>query len=154
MATKTTSKSATRKPAHKAANSAVAPKPGVSQPKPAPKKPEPEKKPVRAHAPAPAKTEHAVSPKIAPKPAPPKPSASISLIDKTHQKERKEGEARPKTTVLPPISKILPKLEPTAPTRVEPPAPPKVEPVQPSAPSETGAAAAEADEAIPQNVIH
>ena len=156
MATKTTSKSATRKPAaHKPAKSAsVARKPAVSKPKPAPKKAEPEKKPVKAHAHAPAKVAHPETPKSAPKPAPVKMAPSVSLIDKAEQKDRKEGEARTKTTVLPPISKILPKLEPKIPARVEPPAPPKVEPPPPPpAPSGDDAVAADA-EAPAQNVIH
>lgn len=151
MATKTTSKSA-RKPAPHKPSKPAARKPVVSKAKPAPKKPEPEKKPVRAHAPAPAPAK--AEPKVHAKPAPAKAGPSVSLIDKAHPQKAKDGQGKTKTTVLPPISKILPKLEPAAPARVEPPAPPpKAEPVPPPAPAGDGAAAAES-EAPAQNVIH
>ncbi len=133
MPTKTTSKSATRKPAAKPAAAktsapkvaAAAPSGGgsaVSKAKPVAQKVEPGKPSARTHAPAAAKIERAA----ASKPASGKPAAkhapSVSLIDRPgRSKELKDGQGK---TVLPPISKILPKLEPSAPARVEPVAPP------------------------------
>jgi translation initiation factor IF-2 len=150
MPTKTTRKSATKKsPAHKAAKPAH--KPAASKAKFIPKKrPEPEKKPApkpHAHAPAaPAPPPPKVVPK--PAPAPRREVETLSLIDEKKKKPH-DGEVRKKSTVLPPISRILPSME----KAVVPP-PPKAEPPKADvdlAP-ETAAPAAEAEEA--KNVIH
>jgi translation initiation factor IF-2 len=119
MPTKTTSKIATHKPAARnPAKPAVARKPPVSKAKPAAKKAEPEKKAGRAAA-ALAKAEH----EVAARPARAKLAPSVSLIDKAKaRKESKDGEVKPKTTVLPPISKILPAQEQPAPGKIESPA--------------------------------
>src|SRR5947199_8590048 len=132
MATKSkpaAKKTAARKhvPVHKPA----AHKPAVSkhkvEHKPAPRPPTK----ASSHPPAPAKPQ--------PKPAAPhRPAAeSVSLIDKKHpEKKSAEGEAKKKTAVLPPISRIRASLEaPTAPPKKAEPAPaptptetPKTEP--------------------------
>src|SRR6266480_5349251 len=165
MATKTTSKTATRKPAPKtsSAKSAVARKlataspsrggPATAKAKIVPKKKaEPEKKP----APAPAKAQ--LSPKTPSKPAAAAKSApSVSLIDKTKTpKESKDGEVKTKSAFLPPISKILPTLEPPAPAKTEAPVAAKAEPVEPKAvvTATDGAVAPPEAEVEPQNIIH
>src|SRR6266516_4641085 len=78
MPTKTTSKTATRKPAGK--KPAVARKPAVSKAKPAPKKAEPQKKTART--PVPAKIEPAMPrpPIPAPTPAPSAPAATAPEV--------------------------------------------------------------------------
>src|SRR5216110_739426 len=139
MPTKTTSKTATRKPAGK--KPAVARKPAVSKAKPAPKKAEPQKKTARTPAAAPVKTEHDVTLEPSAKLAPAKAGPSVSLIDKAKaHKESKDGQVKTKSTVLPPISKLLPKLEPPVPAKIEPamPRPPIPAPTPaPSAPAAT-----------------
>ena len=165
MPNKTISKTGTRKPA----KPAIARKLAVSKAKPAPKKAEPQKKTASTAAAA-AKAEHEVAPKPSPKPKPARVPPSVSLIDKakTH-KESKDGEVKTKTTVLPPISKLLPKLESPAQAKIEPTmlvsgmpaATPQPAPVgkapevaaEPKSPADGGTAAAEA-EAPPQKVIH
>ena len=165
MPNKTISKTGTRKPA----KPAIARKLAVSKAKPAPKKAEPQKKTASTAAAA-AKAEHEVAPKPSPKPKPARVPPSVSLIDKakTH-KESKDGEVKTKTTVLPPISKLLPKLESPAQAKIEPTmlvsgmpaATPQSAPVgkapevaaEPKSPADGGTAAAEA-EAPPQKVIH
>jgi len=165
MPNKTISKTGTRKPA----KPAIARKLAVSKAKPAPKKAEPQKKTASTAAAA-AKTEHEVAPKPSPKPKPARVPPSVSLIDKakTH-KESKDGEVKTKTTVLPPISKLLSKLESPAQAKIEPTMPgpgmpaatPQPAPVgkapevaaEPKSPADGGTAAAEA-EAPPQKVIH
>ena len=155
MPAKTTSKTATRKPAPKTsgarsavARKAVPAKAKIAHPK---KKPEPEKKP----APAPVKAHP--TPKTAVKPAAASPSKSVSLIDTT-KAPLKDGQAKTKTTVLPPISKILPKLEPPAPPKTEAPVIAKQEPVsaepKQAAAATDGAVAPPETEVEPQNVIH
>src|SRR5213592_5159726 len=93
MPTKTTSKTATRKPAGK--KPAVARKPAVSKAKPAPKKAEPQKKTARTPAAAPVKTEHDVTLEPSAKLAPAKAGPSVSLIDKAKaHKESKDGQVK------------------------------------------------------------
>ena len=170
MPTKTTSKTATRKPAaHKPAKPALVRKPVVSKSKPASKKAEPQKRPARTPATAPAKAEREAGPAPSAKPTSAKGAPSVSLIDKakTH-KESKDGKVKTKTTVLPPISKLVPKLEspaakiepampgspvpPTTPESATPGNAPEVV-VEVKGPADDGAAAAEA-ETPPQKVIH
>jgi len=139
MPTKTTSKSATRKPgtasssrggpaakpaaAKTSAHKVAAPAPSRvgsagSKPKPVAQKVEPGKASARTQPPAAAKIER----EAGSKPTPAKHASSVSLIDKPKRsKELKEGQGK---TVLPPISKILPKLEQSAPARAELAAPP------------------------------
>src|SRR5689334_7255361 len=107
MPPKTTSKGATRKPVPKpAASKTHGPqKPVVSRAKPAAKKAEPEKKSTRPDTAPTPKTEREASPEAAPKRAMVKREPSVSLIDKP--KDAKDAQAKTKTTVLPPISKIL-----------------------------------------------
>jgi translation initiation factor IF-2 len=149
MATKTKSKTATKK--------SVAHKP-VAKHKPAPAKDKTKKveaHPKPAHAPAPAKApvHRAAEEKPAPKAsAGHRPSVeSVSLIDKKHpEKKAADGEIKKKSTVLPPISRLRASLEP-------PTAPPKKPEPPPPAPPTDGAAAVEtpATEAeAPANVIH
>jgi translation initiation factor IF-2 len=146
MATKTKSKTATKKPAgHKPAKAAVAPKSAA--------KAKVEKKPkVEAH-PQPSGT-HEIAPVkkpiTHPTPAPRRDLESVSLIDEKKPKKAVDGELRKK--VLPPISRIRASLEtPSVAKKVEAP-PVKPEPVSAAA-NVDGTAAAEA-EAEPQNVIH
>jgi translation initiation factor IF-2 len=134
MATKTGSKTATRKPAVPATGRRTtaarkpAPEPSTKAPgknlrgKVAPA-PAPAAAPDKARATAPRKTE--------PRPAAAGHEESVSLIDrKKPRKKTEDGEAKPKRDVLPPISRIRASLEAAA-------APPKpAAPVQP-APSET-----------------
>lgn len=150
MPTKTTSKSATRKPAAKSAadKTAAAQKPAVSKAKAIAKKAQPEKKAGRTHAPAAPKIERDVAPQPAKTAA--KHPPSVSLIDKPKRsKDSKDGHAKSRTTVLPPISKILPRLETPA---VEPLAPPSAPPA-PTVPEER-----RADVAVPaeaeQKILH
>ena len=139
MPTKTTSKSATRKPgtasssrggpaakpaaAKTSAHKVAAPAPSRvgsagSKARPVAQKVEPGKASARTQPPAAAKIER----EAGSKPTPAKHASSVSLIDKPKRsKELKEGQGK---TVLPPISKILPKLEQSAPARAEPAAPP------------------------------
>jgi translation initiation factor IF-2 len=166
MPTKTTSKTATRKAAtYKPAKSVAARKPAVSKAKPAPKKAEPQEKPAPAPAASPVKAKREVAAKPYAKPTPSKVVPSVSLIDnaKTH-KETKDGQVKTKTTVLPPISKLLPKLESQAPARTEPPAPTTKDTetaatasevaVETRTPAGDEAAAPAEAEAPPQKVIH
>jgi translation initiation factor IF-2 len=152
MPTKTKSKTATKKPAHKPAKAAAHKSTAKAKVE---KKAKVEAHKPRAHEPAPAKktaAPHAPEPK-APAPAPRREVESVSLIDeKKPQKKAVDGEAKKKSTVLPPISRIRASLEaPTIPKKVEPPPPAKPEPVPAAAVD--GAASAEV-EAEPQNVIH
>src|ERR1043166_8042613 len=151
MAGKTTSKTTTRKPAPKTSgakpSAAVTRKPAPAKTKPAPaKKAEPEKKP--AHAPA--KTPPVA--KAPAKPAQAAPARAISLIDSGKARESKDGQPKTRTTVLPPISKILPKLDQAPPAKVEPPAAP--EPAPEAKSSIDGAAPAPEVAAEAQNIIH
>jgi translation initiation factor IF-2 len=142
MATK--SKPATKKP--------VARKPTPAHHKPATAKGKVSKEPVKPHAKPghispPAKATHLAG---AAKPAAPAraPVESVSLIDKKHpEKKIADGEAKKKTTVLPPISRIRASLEtptapPPAPTSISTTDAAKVEEAQPEA------------EAPSQKIIH
>jgi translation initiation factor IF-2 len=166
MPTKTTSKTAARKAAtYKPAKSVAARTPAVSKAKSAPKKSEPQEKQARSPAASPGKAEREVKAKPSAKPTPAKAVPSVSLIDKakTH-KESKDGHVKTKTTVLPPISKLLPKLESQAPARIEPPATTTKDTetaatasevaVETRTPAGDEAAALAEPEAPPQKVIH
>jgi translation initiation factor IF-2 len=148
MATKTTSKTAAKKPAGKTAKG-HSPKP-VAKAKVAPKKKEPEHKPAAKSHPAPKATP---VPKPAPPPAPKREVERVSLIDKQPAKKSQDGEAKKKTTVLPPISRIRASME-------APPAPPPkaVEPPKPEPPKPdvdlAPAAETPAEEDEAKNVIH
>ena len=163
MPTKTTSKTSARKPAAaKAAKAAsAATKPAAVKAKTAApaKKAELPSKPARTQVPA---TKSNAAPEAAAK-AEPKPARrdveSVSLIDEK-KPHKKDGEAKKRTTILPPISRIRASLE-APPTAPKPPESPKVEATSPAptaasvatAGSTTAEAAAE-PEAEPQNVIH
>jgi translation initiation factor IF-2 len=165
MPTKTTSKTAARKAAtYKPAKSVAARKPAVSKTKSAAKKAEPQEKPAHSPEAASLKAEREVAAKPSAKPTPAKVVPSVSLIDKakTH-KESKDGHVKTKTTMLPPISKLLPKLESQATARVEPPAPTMTTETATAAsevageatmPVSDGVAASAEAEAPPQKVIH
>ena len=146
MATKTKSKTATKKPAaHKPAKAGVAHKSTAKAKVEKRAKVETHAQPSGAHEIALAKK--AVTP---PAPASRRDLESVSLIDKKPQKKAVDGELKKK--VLPPISRIRASLEtPPVPKKVEAP-PVKPEPVSAAA-NVDGTAAAQA-EAEPQNVIH
>jgi translation initiation factor IF-2 len=147
MATKTTKTAAKKTASRKTAPPKhVAAKTKVVKKKAEPAKPEPR---VEAKKPA------AAPPK--PEPAPKRNVESVSLIDKQGSPKRSEdGEAKKKTTVLPPISRIRASMAAPAappPKPVEPP--PKLEPAKVDvdlAPAAPPPPAAEEEE--PQNVIH
>src|SRR5437762_5029158 len=154
MPTKTTKKPAARKiSASKAGKAPAVRKPSApAKAKPAKRPPEP--KPESAPAAlAVKKTEARPSPPPVPKTAAARSHHdSVSLIDtKPAKKSAADGEVKKKTTILPPISRILepPKMEKSAaPT----PVPPEVE-TNATEEAIVPAAAAE-EEAEPQNVIH
>jgi translation initiation factor IF-2 len=137
MATKTSSKTATRKPA--ARGTAAARKPAAA---------------VRAKFPK-QKLKEDVAPATKPRTAPPsepapeaaRPSTreaeSVSLIDRKKPSKKAEGgEVKPKRTVLPPISRIRASLE-TPPTPSKPAPPPKSAAAEPP-PNEAPSVAADA----------
>jgi translation initiation factor IF-2 len=151
MATKTSSKTATRKPAaHAAARKTTA----ADKPADAPSTKLPKKKlteevaAVRASAGAPAKSGVVAPQKPAPRavPAPSHEVESVSLIDrKKTRKKPEDGELKTKRQVLPPISRIRASLEATFP-------PPKAAAPAEAAPAQappTQAAAIAADTAAP-----
>ena len=155
MATKTSSKTATRKPAtHAAARKTTARQP-VAAPKTKVLKKEPKRAPEHADAAAPAKS-CTLAPKTEPRTAaaPSHEHESVSLIDrKKPRKKTEDGEVKPKRNVLPPISRIRASTEAT----VAPPKP--AAPVEASkqtppspAPSEVVPPSAEA-EVAPQKII-
>src|SRR6266404_1209976 len=163
MATKTTSKTAARKPAAaKAAKAHAVHKPAA--PKAAKKTTE--HKTVPAHTPALAKKTETAHPPVAKPPSvpPQRDVKRVSLIDekKTPKKSEKDGELKKKTAVLPPISRIRASLEAeVAPAKIDKPAAPaaKVEsPKEPQAPSVSVDGTAEAapaePEVEPQKIIH
>ena len=141
MATKTSSKTATRKPAARKTTTA-------HKPADAPEAKVPKKKlkdvvaPVHAGAaraesgtrPLPKAASHAA-------PAPNREAESVSLIDrKKPRKKAEEGEIKAKRDVLPPISRIRASLEtPAAPSK--PAASEKIEPAQSLPPQASGTAA-------------
>jgi translation initiation factor IF-2 len=128
MATKTSSKTATRKPA--ARGTAAARKPATAA-----KTKLPKQKLKDDVAPA-AKPRTAPASKSAPETArpPSREAESVSLIDrKKPSKKTEDGEVKPKRTVLPPISRIRASLEtPTTPPKPTPPEKPAA-PESPSA---------------------
>ncbi len=151
MATKTKSKVAARKPASKPA---VSHKSGAKKEKVTARKTGSAIKPIRAP-----EIEKKPAAKTAPPPPKPAPrSASVSLIDeKKPQKKADDGQPKKKTTILPPISRILPAVEApaVAAPKVEKPAPPppaQPAPVESAVESAATAPEAEAEEA--KNVIH
>src|ERR1043166_3881559 len=152
MPTKTTKKPAERKTsASKAAKTPRFPNPAAAG-KDKPAKKAAEAKPERAPATTPArKTEAPPSSASAPKTTVSKSHhESISLIDtKPAKKPAPDGEVKKKTTILPPISRILdkPQIDKAAPpTAPEVATPPPEEPVVSEAAIE--------EKAEPQNVIH
>jgi translation initiation factor IF-2 len=154
MPTKTTKKPAARKTsASKAAKTPAVRKPAAAG-KDKPAKKTAEAKPERAPAPTAAKKSEAPPPTApAAKPTLSKSHhESVSLIDtKPTKKPAADGEIKKKTTILPPISRILdkPKIDkPAAPPPAEPVAgtPPIEETVEPEPAAE--------EKAEPQNVIH
>ena len=157
MATRTTTKTNSRKPAAAAKKTVKA---AVSH------KPTAKAKPAKAAAPTkPARVSHAAPPakphgrhtpeKVASPPAPARPASveSVSLIDKEKPQAKSDHQEKVKRTVLPPISRIRASLEtPPAPVaKPEPPPPTKA--AKPVADGMVAPAPPEA-EAEPQNVIH
>lgn len=155
MATKTKSKTATKKSAaHKPAKSAAAHK-STARLRRVEKK-APHAKPSRAHETAPARktaAHDAHAPKAAKHaPTPRRQVESVSLIDeKKSQKKAVDGELKKKSTVLPPISRIRASFE-------TPPAPPKILPApakaEPPGTTTDVDGAAPVTEAEAQKVIH
>ena len=155
MATKTSSKTATRKPATHAAARKTTTRQPVAAPKTKVLKKEPKRAPEHADAAAPAKS-CTLAPKTEPRPAaaPCHEHESVSLIDrKKPRKKTEDGEVKPKRNILPPISRIRASMEAT----VAPPKP--AAPVEASkqtppspAPSEVVPPSAEA-EVAPQKII-
>ena len=155
MATKTSSKTATRKPATHAAARKTTTRQPVAAPKTKVLKKEPKRAPEHADAAAPAKS-RTLAPKTEPRTAaaPSHEHESVSLIDrKKPRKKTEDGEVKPKRNILPPISRIRASMEATV-------APPKPSaPVEASkqtppspAPSEVVPPSAEA-EVAPQKII-
>jgi translation initiation factor IF-2 len=153
MATRTTSKTAARKPESR--KTAVV-KGASAKPKVAPKKKGPEDK-------SPKKTTVAAAPptKAAPKtvPTPVRHVESVSLIDEKKPKQKSaDGEVKKKKSVLPPISRIRASMESTVaaakPAPSEPPIaePPKVEIAPPEQTPAPGAVEPEAQQ--DKKVIH
>lgn len=163
MPTKTTSKTAARKPAaHKTAKTPAAHKPAAAKAKAPAKKAAPEQRPA-AKTPAPPAKAHTPTAPAKPAPKPTAPAArrdveTVSLIDeKKPRKKSQDGEAKKKTAILPPISRIRASLE-TPVVMPKAAAPPKPEP-PPAAPAlevvGDGAAALAAEpEEEARNVIH
>jgi translation initiation factor IF-2 len=155
MATKTSSKTATRKPAARK----TAPKPAAPKAKGSKKKLETDTESAHTHEAAPVQA-RALQPASA-KPVPQTlrhEVQRVSLIDKEKAGKKAEGEVKPKRQVLPPISRIRASLETTVPApKVSPSAPP-AEPQSVTvdgiiAPLAGVAPSAEA-EVEPQKVIH
>src|SRR6266446_4028534 len=155
MATKTSSKTATRKPAARK----TAPKPAAPKAKGSKKKLETDTESAHAHAAASVQAR-------AQQPASAKPVPQtlrheverVSLIDKEKAGKKAESEVKPKRQVLPPISRIRASLETTV-------AAPKVSPSAPLAEPQsvtvdgiiaplTGIAPSAEAEVEPQKVIH
>ena len=165
MPTKTTSKNAARKPtaAKTALKASTAHKPAAHKAKTPVRKAEPEHKPAaRSHASATKSHAPVAAPKAEAKAiVPRREMETLSLIDeKKPKKKSPEGEARRKTTILPPISRIRASLETPA-VAPKPPEPPKPEPEPiPEAPFAAApeGPTAEPGETVtedePKNVIH
>ncbi|HWN24924.1 MAG TPA: translation initiation factor IF-2 [Candidatus Sulfotelmatobacter sp.] len=161
MATKTSSKTAARKPP--ARKTAIAHKPATPKAKVSKKKLETGTESAHTQAAARAQThaQQPASPKTTAQPAPAlrHEIESVSLIDrKKARKKTEESEVKPKRQVLPPISRIRASLEtPVAPSKAI--APTKPEPAPPAEPPSTiiadGTTAPPAEaEVEPQKVIH
>src|SRR5438477_5406459 len=161
MATKTSSKTAARKPP--ARKTAIAHKPATPKAKVSKKKLEAGTESAHTHAAARAQThaQQPALPKTTPQPAPAlrHEIESVSLIDKKKaRKKAEETEVKPKHQVLPPISRIRASLEtPVAPSKAITPAkpeqPPPEEPPGTIIADGTTAPPAEA-QVEPQKVIH
>jgi len=161
MATKTSSKTAARKPP--ARKTAIAHKPATPKAKVSKKKLEAGTESAHTHAAARAQThaQQPALPKTTPQPAPAQRHEieSVSLIDKKKaRKKAEETEVKPKRQVLPPISRIRASLEtPVAPSKAITPAkpeqPPPEEPPGTIIADGTTAPPAEA-QVEPQKVIH
>jgi len=162
MATKTSSKTAARKPA--ARKTAAARKPPASKTRASKKGLESDAESAGTHATASAKLHPQQSPSARVPPqvasAPRHEVESISLIDKKKpRKKTEDGEVKPKRDVLPPISRIRASLEapaaspkPATPVNLEPASPPPTE--QPGVIVEATTAPPAEAEVEPQNVIH
>ena len=125
MATKTSSKTATRKPAARGTTAARKPAAAAKTKLPKQKLKEAVAAAAKPHTPSPSKS--------APDTARPssREAESVSLIDrKRPSKKTEDGEVKPKRTVLPPISRIRASLE-------TPPSPPKPAPLAKAAPPES-----------------
>src|SRR5262245_40887620 len=145
MATKTSSKTATRKPAaHTAARKTTAREPVAEKTKLLKKDPKEDAALEHANAAAPAKS-RPLSPKTEPRATPARSHEheSVSLIDrKKPRKKAEDGEVKPKQVVLPPISRIRASLQatvappkPAAPVEAPAPTPPAQAPAEPVVPS-------------------
>jgi translation initiation factor IF-2 len=148
MATKTSSKTATRKAAPSAAGRKTT----------APEKPAdvtPKAKVVKKGSAAPAEANASATQQSQPERATPQPE-TVSLIDrKRPAKKSQEGEIKTKRTVLPPISRIRASLEATSkpPTAPAPSAePPPLEPTEP-APAEVTLTPSDVDAGPQQKVL-
>src|SRR2546426_2059754 len=159
MATKSTTKS----PARKGATTARKPAKTVPQKAPPPKAKESKTKAAEKPARAATSAKEKVAPvginAAAPEKTEEKPKRkmeSVSLIDKPKAKSA-DGAPKIRTTVLPPISKLMAKPGPIAPTApVEPPPPPPAPAAEVAAVSLTDGQAAEAAPPVeeePKNVI-
>src|SRR6266446_6998625 len=122
MATKTSSKTATRKPAaRKIAPKPAAPKAGISKKK---SETDAESTHKNVATPAKARTQQPASAKPVPQTLRHEVER-VSLIDKEKAGKKAEGEVKPKRQVLPPISRIRASLETTvAAPKLAPSAPP------------------------------
>jgi translation initiation factor IF-2 len=157
MPTKTTSKSAARKPAAKTAakaSSARKPAASASKTKPAPKKAD--EKPASHSSATASKPSAEAAPKVAHKPAAPRREVeTVSLIDEKKPK-KKAADGDKKTGFLPPISRIRASLEtPSVAAKAPEPVAAKTTPVP--APEPPDAVAPVDGEAPPEeakNIIH
>src|SRR5437870_12797478 len=161
MATKTSSKTATRKPAPKAFGAArkITARKQVAEPKTKVLKKEPKRDvaPEHPQAAAPAKS-RTLPPKADPRTTPPpsREAESVSLIDrKKPRKKAEDDEVKAKRDVLPPISRIRASLE-TPPAPLKPVSPPKAGPAESPPTQAPGTIADEKTapaETAPQKVI-
>ncbi len=158
MATKTSSKTATRKPAADTAARKTTAREPVAAPKTKVLKKEAKRDVGREHpdAAAPAKS-RTVSPKTEPQgtSARSHEHESISLIDrKKPRKKAEDSEVKPKRDVLPPISRIRASLETTvAPPKTAAPAEAPAQTAPTQAPSQAVPPSAGEAEAEPQKII-
>ena len=149
MATKTSSKTATRKPA--ARRTAAVQKPAAAARIKLPKrKIEDKVAPTHPAAAAPTKSRTHLPSKTAPQAAPPpsREAERVSLIDrKKPRKKAEDGEVKTKHDVLPPISRIRAALEtPAVPSKV--PAPAKPAPAQTPPTQVPGVVTSDASKAV------